>query len=65
MFNNGDIVKIRKEYLGPNESDRLYRVVNTNPVTRHSYIEPVHTKLPLSSRTCFLRYDRAFWRECR
>lgn len=48
MFNVGDIVKIKKDFQNPGETDRRYRVVNVNAVTERCYIELEECDLPLS-----------------
>ena len=49
MFEIGDLVTIKPEFLDKKESAKLiYRVVNVNTVTKRCYIEIADCNLPLS-----------------
>lgn len=47
IFKVGDLVRIRREWRGGNETDILYRVVSVNEATERCYIEPEFSSLPL------------------
>lgn len=47
IFKVGDLIRIRCEWRGGNETDILYRVVSVNEATERCYIEPEFSSLPL------------------
>ena len=48
MFNTGDLVTIKPEFRHPDETDRVYRVVTINGITKRCYIELAESNLPLN-----------------
>lgn len=49
MFETGDLVTIKPEFLDKKESAELvYRVVDVNTITKRCYIEIANSDLPLN-----------------
>lgn len=48
MFNNGDLVRIKPEWTNPKETNKVYRIVDINDITKRCYIELADCNLPLS-----------------
>lgn len=49
MFEIGDLVTIKPEYLDSKESaDLVYKVVDVNTITKRCYIEIAESDLPLN-----------------